>query len=132
MGQLVSGATRDSGYEKNPDYLIRLAPAGLKVEVRLNGHTVAKTEKALELFEADHAPVLYIPRGDVSSEYVQRSDHSSWCPYKGRASYYAVRTPKGEAEDAAWSYEDPFVQMADIKDMIAFYPDKVEIITESL
>jgi len=132
MGQLVSGATRDSGYESNPDYLIRLAPAGLKAEVRFNGHVIAKTEKALELFEADHAPVLYFPRGDVSSEYVQRTDHSSWCPYKGRASYYAIRTPGAEIVDAAWSYEDPFVQMADIKDMVAFYPDKVEIVTESL
>ena len=132
MGQLVSGATRDSGYEKNPDYLIRLAPAGLRAEVRLNGHVVAKTDKALELFESDHAPVLYFPRESVISEYVQRTDHSSWCPYKGRASYYAVRTPEGEVEDAGWSYEDPFVQMADIKDMIAFYPDKVEIVTESL
>ncbi|NIJ41209.1 uncharacterized protein (DUF427 family) [Parvibaculum indicum] len=132
MGQLVSGATRDSGYESNPDYLIRLAPAGLKVEVRLNGHTVAKTEKALELFESNHAPVLYIPRSDVVAEYVQRTDHTSWCPYKGRASYYAVRTPEGEVEDAAWSYEDPFVQMADIQEMVAFYADKVEIVTESL
>ncbi len=61
-------------------------------------------------------------------EFLSRTSHASHCPYKGDASYYNIVRDGRFAENAVWSYEDPFPAMALIKDCLAFYPNQVEII----
>jgi uncharacterized protein (DUF427 family) len=66
----------------------------------------------------------YVPREDVSAP-VEPSDRTSHCPFKGDASYWTV----GGVENAAWSYEDPKPDVAAIRGLLAFYPDKVTVET---
>jgi uncharacterized protein (DUF427 family) len=58
------------------------------------------------------------------------TDHHTHCPYKGDASYFTIRVGGHSAENAVWSYERPYPAMAEIKDYLAFYPDRVDKIDE--
>jgi uncharacterized protein (DUF427 family) len=114
-----------------PDHPIAIEKNPLRVRVTVAGKTVADTADALTLREASYPPVQYIPRKDVDMSLLKRSDHTSRCPYKGEASYYSV-IPGGERSvNAVWTYEAPYPSVAAIKDHVAFYPDRVDSITES-
>ncbi|MGB6086322.1 DUF427 domain-containing protein [Parvibaculum sp.] len=127
MGQLVSGKEHSSGFETHPDYLMRILPARRHIRVLAKGEVVAETDNALELFEGEHAPVFYIPRRDVKMGRFAISKNLSWSPFKGEARYWDVKLGDEKIPAAAWSYEDPFVEVAAIRDYIAFSPDKVTI-----
>lgn len=121
------------GYQKYPDHRITTRPAGVRVQVTHNGEVIAESSDAIALEEAmgagkkTVAPVVYyIPRKDVKMQRLVRTNHQTHCPFKGDASYYSL---KGGAEDAVWSYEEPYDEMLAIKDHLAFYPDKVDSIT---
>ncbi|MDF1854368.1 DUF427 domain-containing protein [Pseudooceanicola sp.] len=89
--------------------------------VRAGGAVLAESRNALQLNEGDHPYVVYFPRGDVAMAFLDKTDHSSHCPKKGDASYYSIITKSTELANAAWSYEDPFPGVAEIKDHLAFY-----------
>jgi uncharacterized protein (DUF427 family) len=124
------------GFKKYPEHSISTRPAGVRVRVSFRGEVIADTRDAIEMQEATGkgkstvAPsVYYIPRKDVRMERLARTQHSTHCPFKGDASYYSI---VGGPENAVWSYERPYDEMAAIKDLLAFYPDKVDsIVTES-
>jgi len=110
-----------------PDHPITIAANPKRVRVLYEGHLIADTPRALVLREADYPAVLYIPRADAAMNFLARTTHSSHCPYKGDASYYNIVRDGRFAENAVWSYEDPYPAMAAIKDHLAFYPNQVEI-----
>lgn len=119
---------RESGWDQNPDYPIELRTGARRVRVTFNGVVVADSDRAVEMHEGRYAPVHYFPRDDVRLDLLRRTDHHSHCPYKGDASYWTLTVAGREAENAVWSYEDPFDQVARIKDCLAFYPDRVDAI----
>jgi uncharacterized protein (DUF427 family) len=111
-----------------PDHPIALGRSPVHVVVRSGSVVIAETDRALEMREAAYPPVLYVPLGDVHQHLLRRSDHHTWCPYKGEASYYDIID--GEATDltaAVWYYDDPFPAVADIKGHVAFYTDRVSV-----
>jgi uncharacterized protein (DUF427 family) len=110
-----------------PDHPITIAFNPKRVEVIYNGHTLVDTRRALTLQESTYPAVQYIPRDEVDMAYFTRTEHHTHCPYKGEASYYTVLMDGQFAENAVWSYEDPYPAMAEIKDYLAFYPNKVDI-----
>jgi uncharacterized protein (DUF427 family) len=110
-----------------PDHPITLTVARGRVRALFQGHEIADSENAILLAEADYPPVWYFPRDGVAMSYFGRTERRSHCPYKGQASYFTVRRDGVIAEDAAWSYEEPYPAMAAIRGHIAFYPDVVEI-----
>ncbi|MBC2804825.1 DUF427 domain-containing protein [Rhizobium ruizarguesonis] len=113
-----------------PDHPITVEHNPSRVVVTLGGKTIADTRDALTLCEASYPPVQYIPRRDVDMSLLQRTDHSSHCPYKGDASYYSI-IPGGErSKNAVWTYEAPNAAVSSIKDHLAFYPDRVDAIEE--
>ena len=114
-----------------PDHPITVTPHPKRVTVTFNGETIAESQSALELREADYPPVAYIPRADVAMEKLVASDHASHCPYKGDASYFSLQAGGKRAENAVWSYPDPYPAMAAIKDHVAFHADRVNAIEES-
>lgn len=75
--------------------------------------------------------MIYFPREDVDLALLERSTTSSWCPYKGEASYFSLKTndaaPVAGIADVAWSYETPLPAMQDIAGFIAFYASKVVV-----
>jgi uncharacterized protein (DUF427 family) len=113
-----------------PDHPITISPHPQRVRVMFNGRAVADSSSALVLQEAHYKPVVYIPREDAQMEIFQRTAHTTHCPYKGNASYYSLRTGHRVAENAVWSYEQPFPAMAQIAGHLAFYPDRVDAIEE--
>ena len=96
--------------------------------VTVGGRVVADSRNALALREAAYPPVWYIPRGDADMTQFERSAHSSYCPYKGEASYFGLPAGGARAENAVWTYETPHPAVAAIKDHLAFYPDRVDAI----
>jgi uncharacterized protein (DUF427 family) len=112
------------------DHPITIEPNPARVVVSVAGRTVADTRNALTLREASYPPVLYIPRGDVDMSLLERTDHATYCPYKGDCAYYSIPAGGQRSANAAWSYEAPYDSVAGIKDHLAFYPDRVEGIVE--
>jgi uncharacterized protein (DUF427 family) len=94
--------------------------------VKVAGKIIAATSNALTLREASYPPVQYIPRRDVDMAALTRSERTTYCPYKGDASYYSIPAGGDRSRNAVWTYETPFAAMAQIKDYIAFYPDRVD------
>jgi uncharacterized protein (DUF427 family) len=101
------------------------------VRVRFNGTIVADTTRALTLMEAGYRPVHYIPRADADMSLLVRTDHRTHCPYKGDASYFTIAAGGKSSVNAVWSYEQPFPAVAEIKELLAFYPSRVDAIEES-
>src|SRR5262245_25151109 len=121
------------GYKKNPDHHIRTGRVGQQVQVTVGGEVIAATRQAIQMEEemkgSTVAPVVYyIPRQDVKMDRLVRTSHSSYCPFKGQASYYSL---KDGPENAVWTYEKPYDEVLSIKEHLAFYPDKVDSITVS-
>ncbi|HEX4196445.1 MAG TPA: DUF427 domain-containing protein [Caulobacteraceae bacterium] len=110
-----------------PDHPITVAFNPKRVQVEYNGHVIVDTRRALTLRESTYPAVQYIPREDADMAYMTRTEHHTHCPYKGEASYYTILMDGNFADNAVWSYEDPYPAMAEIKDYLAFYPNKVVI-----
>jgi len=92
------------------------------VRILAGGAVIADSERALLLHETGHPVRAYIPRADVSAP-VEPSPKTSHCPFKGDASYWTV----AGVENAAWSYEEPKGDVAQIRGLLAFYPDRVTV-----
>lgn len=114
--------------QPGPDHPITIEPSARRVTVMAAGKMIADSHDALILQEASYPPVYYIPRKDVAMAGLERSDHSTYCPYKGECSYYSIPSGGARAVNAVWSYEAPYAAVAAIKDHLAFYPDRVDSI----
>jgi uncharacterized protein (DUF427 family) len=112
------------GFKNHPEHRIDTKPAGVRVRVTLDGQVIADSRDAIRLEEGKYPAVFYIPRKDVQMERLERTAHHTYCPFKGQASYFSL---KNGADNAVWSYETPYDEMRSIKDLLAFYPDKVAI-----
>jgi uncharacterized protein (DUF427 family) len=112
-----------------PDHPISIEANPSRVVVTVDGKVIADTRAALTLREASHPAVQYFPRRDVDMAALTRSEHTSYCPYKGDASYFSIPAGGDRSLNAVWTYETPFKAMAQIKDYVAFYPDRVDEIS---
>ncbi|MCY1220599.1 hypothetical protein D9M68_438700 [compost metagenome] len=111
-----------------PDHPITITQTQGRVVVKVAGRIVADSSAALTLQEASYAPVQYIPRADVDMAQLARSDHATYCPYKGDCSYFSIPAAGERGRDAVWSYETPYDAVAAIASHVAFYPDRVDSI----
>jgi uncharacterized protein (DUF427 family) len=116
--------------QPGPDHPIVVEPNPARVVVSIAGKVLADSENALTLREADYPPVQYIPLDDVDRSLLAETDHASYCPYKGDASYYSVPLGGERAVNAVWVYRNPYDAVAEIKDHVAFYPDRIDSIEE--
>ncbi len=112
------------------DHPITIEPNPNRVRVLFNGRIVAATTRALTLKEASLQAVQYIPREDADMSLLERTARKTHCPYKNDAAYYTIRVAGRTAENAVWTYEDPYPAVAAIKEHLAFYPDRVDGIEE--
>ena len=109
-----------------PEHPITIRSTAGRVVVKAGGRIVADSRAALTLQEASYPAVQYIPRDDVLMDFLSRSDHSSYCPYKGEASYFSIPAAGARATNAIWTYEHPYDAVASIRDHLAFYPDRID------
>lgn len=125
------GTNSAPGFNKYPKHRVETRPAGTRVRVTLKGEVIADTREAIAMEETMEGHVLapliyYIPRKDVKMDRLVRTSHHTHCPFKGDASYFSFANGP---ENAVWSYEKPYDELAAIKELLAFYPDKVDSIT---
>jgi uncharacterized protein (DUF427 family) len=113
-----------------PDHPITIAPNPARVVVSVGGRVIADTRNALTLREAALPAVQYIPREDVDMSQLQRTDHATYCPYKGDCAYYSIPIGGARSANAVWTYETPYSAVAEIKDRVAFYLSRVDAIEE--
>lgn len=113
-----------------PDHPITIARNPAQITVTVGGQVIAKTTDALTLREASYPPVHYIPRKDVDMSLLTRTAHSTYCPFKGDASYYSIPSGGERSSNAVWTYESAFPAVAAINDHLAFYTDRVDSIIE--
>jgi uncharacterized protein (DUF427 family) len=109
-----------------PDHPISIENNLSRVVVTLGGKVIADTRNALTLREASYPAVQYVPRRDVDMAALARSQHTTFCPYKGEAAYFSIPAGGDRSVNAVWTYETPFAAMAQIKEYVAFYPDRVD------
>jgi uncharacterized protein (DUF427 family) len=113
-----------------PDHPITIEPNSARVVVSIAGRVLADTRDALTLREASYPPVQYIPLKDVDASLLERTSHATYCPYKGECSYYSIPIGGERSVNAVWSYESPYAAVAQIREHVAFYPDRVDGIAE--
>ncbi len=113
-----------------PNHPITIERNPLRVVVTVAGQVIADTRNALTLREAHYPAVFYIPRQDVDMKRLERSKHTSYCPYKGDASYFSIPSGGERAVNAVWTYEAPYEAVASIRDYVAFYLERVDSIEE--
>ncbi len=115
--------------QPGPQHPITIEPAATRVTVKTGDTPVAETTAALALREAGYPTVYYVPLADVRP-VLQPSDSTTYCPYKGEASYYSIVTPEGELADVAWSYVTPYPAVSSIAGYVAFYANRVDVVAE--
>lgn len=113
-----------------PDHPITIEANPRRVVVVVSGRTIADSRNVLTLREAAYPAAQYIPRKDVEMSLLERSQLSTYCPYKGDCAYYSIPSGGARSINAIWTYEAPYPGVAQIKDYVAFYPDRVDSIGE--
>ena len=112
-------------YAEHPQHRVEIEGETCSARVLLADQIVAESSRARVLLESRCPPRIYLPREDVQLAFLERTEHTTWCKFKGHASYYSLRVGDVLLENAVWSYEDPFDQVAAIGHHLAFYPEPV-------
>lgn len=117
------------GYAKKPDHVVATAPFQGRVTISLGGEVIADSANALLMRESNHGDVYYLPEADVRMDLATVTDASSYCPFKGTASYFSFAAGDKTAENAAWSYAAPYDEATAVKNHLAFYTNRVDAVS---
>jgi uncharacterized protein (DUF427 family) len=113
------------GYKKHAAHRVELKDGGARVEVLVDGKVIADTDDAVLVEETGHSPVYYVPRRHVKMAELARTEHETYCPFKGKASYFSMSDGRA-SPNLAWSYEHPYDEVMPLKERLAFYRDRVD------
>ena len=114
-----------------PDHPITITRSTAHLVVKVAGRVIADTHEALSLKEASYPAVQYIPRKDVNMTLLERTDNETYCPYKGDCHYFSIPIGGERSKNAVWTYESPYDAVAQIKEYVAFYPDRVDSMAQA-
>jgi uncharacterized protein (DUF427 family) len=109
-----------------PGWALYLEPTPKRIRVEVGGEVIADSRDAFLLHEGGQMPIYYFPPQDVRSDVLEPSDRHTHCPKKGDASYYTIKAGGETVEAGAWYYPDPLPGAPPIKDLIAFYFNRME------
>jgi len=126
MAEAATFAQKQPEALTRSDYSVNIEPSRKRVKVVFNGRLIANSRRALVLKETRLPPVYYLPREDIDMAALVPSDHRTYCPFKGTATYWSLTVGDKTLENVAWSYEDPIEDALGIRGYIAFYWNKVE------
>ena len=113
--------------ERIPEYAVTSEPTGQTVKIFYQGQIVAESQEALTVKETKHKDVVYLPRSGLHMEYFTSTDHSTYCPFKGHANYWTINVDGHQDDNIVWSYEDPYPEVAELKDYVSFYTDRTSM-----
>jgi len=109
-----------------PAHRLLLHPFPRRVRARLAGEVVLDSTRGALLHESNILPRLYVPLEDVRADLLERTDHSTHCPFKGDASYWSVRVGDRVAENAVWTYEEPIDEASWLRGLVSVYPERMD------
>ncbi len=115
------------GFEKHPQYAVDIEAKDVRLRVLAGATVIADTTHAVAVTETKHQPVWYLPLADVDASIITATETSTFCPFKGNASYWTIATADGDLDDAMWSYREPFDECLPLTDYVAFYTDRVDL-----
>jgi uncharacterized protein (DUF427 family) len=117
-------------YPPNPYHRVDIHPTKRRLRVEVAGTTLVDTDDTIILFETTLAPVLYVDPSHVRTDLLQRTDTTTWCNYKGVATYWAAVIGDTRHEDIAWTYDDPLDESLRIKRHFSFDLSKADVFAE--
>lgn len=117
--------SRSPGHKRWPEHRVEEERVGRRMQVAVGDEIIADSTEVLKVEEDDHPDRYYFPRADVKMDVLDRTSTTSECPFKGTASYFTINAAGKGLDDAAWSYEEPYDEHAQLKDRLAFYTEKV-------
>lgn len=117
-------------YPPNPYHRVDCRPTRRRLRVKILGVTVVDTADTTIVFETSLAPRLYVSVDAVRTDVLRRSDTSTYCNYKGWATYWSAVVGDVVVPDVAWSYEDPLPESSPIASMVSFDPDRAAVQAE--
>ena len=117
------------GHPRDPFHRIDVLPSSRQVRLELDGQVLAVSSRPVLLFETMLPARYYLPRADVTAELVP-SPTRTWCAYKGQASYFSASVGGRLVPDLAWSYPDPQHDAARVRDLIAFFDERIDVILD--
>lgn len=110
-----------------PDHPITVEPFDGRVVADFAGRRIADTLNALVMTESTYAPVYYFPIMHVDRAVLAPSEHTTYCPYKGEATYFSLVSGGASVENAVWRYLDAYPAVAAIAGRVAFYTSHVTV-----
>lgn len=123
MDSFFEEEERNVGHAADAYHRIDIRSTARHLVVRDGDQVIADTRRPLALYESGFAPRWYVPREDIDASALKLVDTQTFCPYKGICSYYDV----GGRQRAAWSYIDAWTEVARVRNLVSFEPDKVEV-----
>jgi uncharacterized protein (DUF427 family) len=64
---------------------------------------------------------VYFPRASVREDVLVDSATHTVCPWKGKASYYTLKSNGHTTPDAVWFYPEPKPDAAAVRNRVAFW-----------
>jgi uncharacterized protein (DUF427 family) len=116
------------GFVKKPEHVVELKPESRRVRVTYAGAVIADSTQALRVEETGHGPVHYLPSKDVREDLLKPTEHHTYCPFKGEASYWTIEAGGKRSENAVWGYRTPYDEMQGMAGYYAFYSSRVDAI----
>jgi uncharacterized protein (DUF427 family) len=92
-----------------------------RVRATFGGETVFDTVRAMLVHETGLLPQVYVPQDDIRADLLRPTDHHTYCPFKGTASYWSVTAGGQVAENAIWAYPDPNAESRWLQGYAGFY-----------
>jgi len=108
----------------------RVEPTGELVRVELSGVVLVETRRALRVLETSHPPAYYLPSGDFAAgSLVDAAGGTTWCEFKGTATYLDVVGGSRTLQRAAWTYPEPSRGFEDLRGHVALYPGRMDLVS---
>jgi uncharacterized protein (DUF427 family) len=114
------------GHPRDPFHRVDVRRTSRPVRVEIEGDVVAETTGARLVYETSLPTRFYLPREDVTRDLLP-SERTSYCPYKGGASYWSLDAAGRLRQDIAWSYERPLPEQGALTGLVAFWDERVDV-----
>ena len=122
----ITPGTRAPGYKRAPAHRVAFVPRHARVTICAEGMQIAATADVVAVEENGYPPRFYLARDGIDMAHLEQTEKTTYCPFKGLATYYVIRGKAGEIHDAAWSYERPYCEAELLRDRLAFDASKVD------
>jgi len=119
------------GHPRNPYHRVDCVRTRRRLRAEVRGALLVDTEDTVGVYETSRAPRLYVTRAQVRTELLVPSTTTTYCPYKGTASYWSAAVDGVVVEDVAWSYDDPVPECLPITAMLCFSLEHADVVEDA-